>query len=142
MIRNIINLILYTILVFIQVFFVDNFEIKIGLIFIPLLYLLLKNETLSFINYSFVLFVSNDFFKNSFVSYSLFIFLAINFVLTQFSKIWSKESLLYLNFLAVFLIYYLFGPGITDFSFALNITLLGLVFLVVRVVKSGFIRLN
>ena len=99
MIKNILNYLIYIIIVFIQVFFIDNFELKIGVIFIPLLINLFQNDSKQFLNNSFILLVASEFFRNNFVSIPLIVFLTFNLVLDQFSRIWSKEILLIIKFI-------------------------------------------
>ncbi len=142
MIRNILNYFIYIIIVFIQVFFIDNFEFKIGVIFIPLLVNLFQNDSRQFLNNSFILLLTSEFFRNNFVSIPLLFFLIFNFILDQFSKIWSKEVLFIIKFILVFVLYNFYTFGILEFSVFVNICLIILIFVLRRVLKGGYIRFN
>lgn len=142
MIKNILNHLIYIIIVFIQVFFIDNFELKIGVIFIPLLINLFQNDSKQFLNNSFILLVASEFFRNNFVSIPLIVFLTFNLVLDQFSRIWSKEILLIIKFILVFFLYNLYSYGIFGFSVFVNLSLIILIFIFRRALKGGYIRFN
>ncbi len=142
MIKNILNYLIYIIIVFIQVFFIDNFELKIGVIFIPLLINLFQNDSKQFLNNSFILLVASEFFRNNFVSIPLIVFLTFNLVLDQFSRIWSKEILLIIKFILVFFLYNLYSYGIFGFSVFVNLSLIILIFIFRRALKGGYIRFN
>jgi len=142
MIRNILKYFIYIIIVFIQVFFIDNFEFKIGVIFIPLLVNLFQNDSRQFLNNSFILLLTSEFFRNNFVSIPLLVFLIFNFILDQFSKIWSKEVLFIIKFILVFVLYNFYTFGILEFSVFVNICLIILIFVLRRVLKGGYIRFN
>jgi hypothetical protein len=140
--KNIFSLIIYVIFVFIQVFFIDSFETKFGLIFIPLLVSLFQNDSKQFLYKSFILLFAIEFFRNNFVSIPLFIFLVLNFGVDQFSKIWSKEILLVLKFVVVYLLYNFFSFGILNYSFLVNTFLILGIFIIRRVLRGGYIRFN
>jgi len=140
--KNIFSLIIYVIFVFIQVFFIDSFETKFGLIFIPLLVSLFQNDSKQFLYKSFILLFAIEFFRNNFVSIPLFIFLVLNFGVDQFSKIWSNEILLVLKFVVVYLLYNFFSFGILNYSFLVNTFLLLGIFIIRRVLRGGYIRFN
>lgn len=142
MIKNILNYLIYIIIVFIQVFFIDNFDFKIGVIFIPLLINLFQNDSKQFLNNSFILLVASEFFRNNFVSIPLIVFLTFNLVLDQFSRIWSKEILLIIKFILVFFLYNLYSYGIFGFSVFVNLSLIILIFIFRRALKGGYIRFN
>lgn len=142
MIRDILKYFIYIIIVFIQVFFIDNFDFKIGVIFIPLLVNLFQNDSRQFLNNSFILLLTSEFFRNNFVSIPLLVFLIFNFILDQFSKIWSKEVLFIIKFILVFVLYNFYTFGILEFSVFVNICLIILIFVLRRVLKGGYIRFN
>ena len=142
MIRVFFNYSLYIVLVFIQVFFIDSFEFKIGLIFIPILINIFQNDSKQFLNNSFILLVASEFFRNSFVGIPLVFFLIINFIIDQFSRIWSKEVLFLLKFFVVFCLYNIYSFGIFEFSVLVNFLLIILIFMLRRVLKGGYIRFN
>jgi hypothetical protein len=140
--KNIFSLINYVIFVFIQVFFIDSFEVKLGLIFIPLLASLFQNDSKQFLYKSFILLFAIEFFRNNFVSIPLFIFLVLNFGIDQFSKIWSKEILLILKFVVVYFLYNFYSFGILNYSFLVNTVLIIGLFIIRRVLRGGYIRFN
>jgi hypothetical protein len=140
--KNIFSLINYVIFVFIQVFFIDSFEVKLGLIFIPLLASLFQNDSKQFLYKSFILLFAIEFFRNNFVSIPLFIFLVLNFGVDQFSKIWSKEILLILKFVVVYFLYNFYSFGILNYSFLVNTVLIIGLFIIRRVLRGGYIRFN
>ena len=140
--KNIFSLINYVIFVFIQVFFIDSFEVKLGLIFIPLLASLFQNDSKQFLYKSFILLFAIEFFRNNFVSIPLFIFLVLNFGVDQFSRIWSKEILLILKFVVVYFLYNFYSFGILNYSFLVNTVLIIGLFIIRRVLRGGYIRFN
>lgn len=142
MINNFLKYSLFVIFVFFQVYFVDLFGIKIELIFIPIFLALHKNDSKSLLIYSFLLFLFSDFFRNEFVSVSLIIYLVLNFIFLQFSRIWSKEVLIYLNFISCFFIYCYFSIGIITQSFIFNLILIVFYVLISRILKNGYFRFN
>jgi len=142
MINSILKYSIFIIFVFFQVYFVDNFSFKIELIFIPIFLALQKNDSKSLKIYSFLLFVFSDFFRNEFVSISLIIYLVLEFTLSQFSRIWSREVLIYLNFFSGFFIYCHFSIGILSQNFVLNLLLILIYSTFTKVVKDGYFRFN
>ena len=140
--RRFLNYFFYIIVVFIQVFFVDNFDIKYGLIFIPLLNFLFKKDTYNLYIYSFLLFISYDFFKNNFVGTSLVVFLIVNFAVDQMSKLWGSDLVLNIKFISIFIIFYLFTYGLLSWSALVNFILIILIFGIRKVLTSGYFRFN
>jgi hypothetical protein len=140
--RRFLNYTFYIIIVFVQVFFVDNFEFKIGLIFIPLLNFLFKKDTQSLFFYSILLFISYDFFKNNFVGFSLIVFLFTNFVVDQMSKLWGNELVLNVKFISIFVIFYIFSYGLLSEASLINFIIITSIFIIRKVVNSGYFRFN
>lgn len=133
---------LYIVFVFIQVFFIDNFELKIGLIFLPLLLLTFKNNITELEITTFLLFSFYDLFKNNFVSWGLVIFLGINLVLNQLSRIWGKEILTLIKFFLVYLIFNYLNYGMINLNFLVNTLCILIIFGIRKVIKDGYIRFN
>jgi hypothetical protein len=140
--RSYLNYILYSILVFIQVFFIDNFDFKIGLILFPLLINYFQNDLKQLVNNSFLLLILSDFFRNNFLGVSLIIFLFITYLTNQFSKIWSKDVILFINFVTVITLYNLFSFGLLTISYFGNLILIIIIMVLRRAIKSGYIRFN
>lgn len=140
--RSYLNYLMYGAFVFIQVFFIDNFDFKIGLILFPLLINVYRGDLKQLVNNSCILFIFSDFFRNNFVSVALLIFLICNFIINQFSKFWSKEVMLFVNFFVVFLIYNVFSFGILNSSFFGNLFMICIFIVIRRVLKSGYFRFN
>lgn len=130
------------IIVFIQVFFIDNFNFKFGLIFIPLIIFLFKNDTQKVLIYAILLFIFYDFFKNNFVGISLITFLFFNSLLNQMSKIWGKGVLQIFRVIGIYVIFYIFSYGILSSSFLFNLVIFGLIILLREVYKGGYLRFN
>ena len=142
MIRNILYTYLYGSLVFIQVFFIDKFDFKPGLIFLPLLILLFKNDSKFFLIYSLTLLFLSDFFRNNFVGLSMLIFLIFNTIINQFSKIWSKEINFQIKFFVIFFIYSYFTYGLFTQHTFINLILIFMIFGLRKVLVNVFIRFN
>jgi hypothetical protein len=142
MINKIFIYIIQIIIVFIQVFFIDNFDYRFGLIFIPYVIYYFKNDYIGIFNYSFLVFIFYDFFKNNFVGISLLVFLIINSAINQMSKIWDKNLLILIRILAVFLVFYFFNFGYLNISFIINLFLFGIIILFNWTYKSGYFRFN
>lgn len=142
MINKIFFLFILILLVFIQVFFIDNFNFKFGLIFIPFLIYLFKNDNQSVFLYSIIIFIFYDFFKNNFVGIPLVIFLVFNSLLNQMSKIWDKVILQIIRLIGIYLIFNIFSYGVLNISFLINFIIFGLIILLRGAYKSGYFRLN
>lgn len=140
--RNYYFYIFYILIVFIQVFFIDKFEFKAGVVFLPLLYLIFKEDSKNFLVCSILLLVFYDFFKNSDVGYSLLVFLIANYLIEATSKIWGKGLLSYSKFVALFLIFHFFSSNVLSLNFVWNFLIVVLIIFLREVKKSGYFRFN
>lgn len=128
--------------VFVQVFFVDSFEFKFGLLFLPLFYYFFKSDLNSMVNYGFLIFIFYDFFKNNFVGISLGIYLILNLAINQLSKIWGKEIIIYMKFIITILVFYIMNFGILSSVFLNNLIIFVLIIFLWEVRRSGYFRFN
>jgi len=89
-----------------------------------------------------VLFITYDFFVNTFVSYSLLAFLVSNFLIDQMAKLWGKDLLIIIKLYLVIFTFYIFNWGLLSASFLVNLAIITGFILIRRVVQGGYFRFN